>query len=324
MVLVLIVFSTLSLLAFGLCHRVRLEIKMARMRGDDLRAYYLALGGLNRAVAALRQGQDGMQDVVHFGQVWHLNATARQEGFWEDRDDSWHDACCLSYATSDEQGRLNINTSSPAGWMNLPGMNRSILHAIVDWQDADDTPGPSGAESAEYLRRVPKYRAKNEPMAMVWELALVRHVDWLTLVGEDCASHRPPGADGGAAHGLVDFFTVCGDGRVNLNTASEPVLSALPGIEPRVAREIVALRAGADAEPFTGDDRFFASFDDLARIPGLTRGQWDLLREYGRFASRHFRVVSKASVRKDGRPCRLTGTVRRDDAGIRLVLLRRG
>ena len=33
LVLVLIVFSGLSLLAFGLCHRVRLEMRMSQMRG---------------------------------------------------------------------------------------------------------------------------------------------------------------------------------------------------------------------------------------------------------------------------------------------------
>ncbi len=337
LVLVLIVFSVLSLLTFGLCHRVRLQLKTARMRGDALRAHYLALGGINRAMAALRQNEEG--EVDHFGEAWHLNTTAADEGFFEETGVGARVPMELSYATSDEEGRLNINTSSPVGWVNLPGMTESILYSILDWQDPDDSANRMGAESADYLSRAYKYSAKNAPTVMVWELALVKDVDWSLLRGEDVngnmvldagreddgpASWPMDDADGELDRGLVDFFTVYGDGKVNLNTASVEVLSALPGIEPEAAREIVAFRAGSDSQPFTSDDQFLKSFEELGKIPGVTGMQLELLEQYGTFQSSHFRIVSQVLVRPGGRPYRLTGTVRRDEEGVHLVLLRRG
>lgn len=337
MVLVLIVFSSLSLLAFGLCHRVRLELKVVRMRGDDLASYYLALGGLNRAMAALQQqgGEKEDNKLVHFGQPWHLNTTSAQEGFFQDT--RWA-SCSLSYATSDEESRLNINTSSPVGWVNLPGVTESIVRSILDWQDADDSPSPGGVESAEYLRRTPAYKAKNAPTTMVWELAYVNGVDSGLLLGEDVNGNQlldeaendgpatPPmdNADGVLDAGLVDHFTVYGKGKVNLNTASAEVLAGLPGMDLNVARNIVTFRSGSDNQPFTSDDRFFKAFGDLAEIPGVTELQLELLKQYGGFKTDHFRIVSEASIRPSGRPCRLVGTVRRTDEGVQLVLLRQG
>ena len=59
LVLVLAVLSTLSLLALGLCHRARLELKMSRTQSDQLRAYYLAVGGSASSGVRDWSGQGG-------------------------------------------------------------------------------------------------------------------------------------------------------------------------------------------------------------------------------------------------------------------------
>jgi len=339
LVLVLIVFSGLSLLALGLCHRTRLELRMARMRGDDLRAFYLALGGVNRAVSALRKDLAEREDeVVHFGQPWHLATSAAAEGFFVDLDDTWRTASSLFYATTDEEGRLNIRTSSPAGWLALPGMDEAAIHAILDWEDEDDTPEPQGAETADHYMRQPyPYRAKNAPIGSVWELARLAGIDRRRLLGEDAngngaldvneddgaASWPPDNMDGSLDHGLIDHFTVCGDGKVNLNTANRAVLSALPGVEPADAEEVVSFRAGPDRLTFTADDRYFASPDDVAKVSNLSPTAQELLAEYGTCTSRHFRVVSQASVRQDGPLVSLWALVSRTDGEVQVVFLRR-
>jgi len=315
LVLVLAVMSALSLLALGLCHRARLELKMARIRSEQVRSHYLAIGGLQRALLAIRGDAD--EKIDHFGEAWRLATSAEQEGLLTVAGESpgeergGGDDARVYYAVSDEEGLLNVNTGSPATWMILPGMDETIASAIPDWQDADESPMRGGAESSYYERLDEPYRAKNEPMALIWELALVKGVEWTALVGA-----------GPGAAGLVDRFTVCGDGKINLNTASAEVLSTLPGIGPEGARALAEWRVGSDGRPFTADDRFFSAGGDVVQVPGLTERQAELLMEYGSVSTRHFRVYVEARVRPEGRPYRLSAGVRRNDGELRLIWVR--
>ena len=280
---------------------------------------------MNRAVLALRKDlAEREQDVVHYGQKWRLNTTAAEEGFFAEMDDAWRDTCTLSYATSDEESRLSISQSSPAGWLELPGVTKPILDSILDWEDEDDSPNPQGAESADYLRQPQPYRSKNSPMTTIVELGLVMGVDPQRLFGEDANGNGlldpneddgsktwpADNADGKVDLGLIDFFTIYGNKQVNLNTASAEVLSALQGIESEHVQHVLAYRWGPDRQPFTVDDQYFSSAEDLSKadLQPLERG---LLEEQGKFASQYFRVISHASVRKDGPGVRLWATISR-------------
>lgn len=333
LVLVLIVFSALSLIALGMAHRYRLELKMTQMRGNEMRAYYLALGGINRAIVALRQPADPQDgEVVHYGQAWHVSTSAATEGFFEEMGDSWRASCELSYSVTDEEGRLNLNNSSPAGWTNLPGVTRPMVDSILDWIDDDDSPRPEGAESADYLRQPYPYRAKNAPMGMVWELGYVANVGWRRTVGDG----KPAAGEGGTAvsdppddiqthsgRGLADFFTVYGDGKVNLNTADTEVLAALPGISRQAAEDIVGYRAGQDRQAFTPDDRFFHTFEDLKLVEGLSDQTRELLQQYCCLKSQDFRIVSSARVREGGPVTQLVAIARRSQGDTKVVLVTR-
>jgi len=61
-----------------------------------------------------------------------------------------------------------------------------------------------------------------------------------------------PGIDDSLALAVAPYVTVWGDGTVNVNSASEPVLAALPGIGAAVARSIVRRREMG--EVFTSPD----------------------------------------------------------------------
>lgn len=315
MVLVLAVMSALSLLALGLCHRVRLELKVARMRSEQVRSHYLAIGGLERALLAIRGDTDDKID--HPGESWRLATSAEQEGLLTAAGESPDAGQAggfnprVYYEVSDEEARLNVNTGSPATWLVLPGMDETIASAILDWQDADESPIRSGAESSHYERLDESHRAKNKPIALIWELALVKGVEWKAFVGR-----------GSGQSGLVDWFTASGDGKVNLNTAGAEVLSTLPGIGPEGARALAEWRMGLDGESFTADDRFLSTCEEVGQIPGLTERQAELLMEYGSVATGSFRVYVEARARPDGRPCRLSAGVRRDEGELRVIWVR--
>lgn len=100
--------------------------------------------------------------------------------------------------------------------------------ALADWIDADDMVRPGGAELADYVTMDSPYAPLNAPLDRLDDLAHVLHV------GDALAASVAP------------YVTVASDGLVNLNSAPEPVLAALPGIGRARARDIVARRAGGE------------------------------------------------------------------------------
>lgn len=70
---------------------------------------------------------------------------------------------------------------------------------------------------------------------------------------------RVPGVDNALALALAPYVTVSSDGLVNVNSAPEPVLAALPGIGPAKARALVDRRDGGEV---------FLSTDPFRPAPG--------------------------------------------------------
>jgi general secretion pathway protein K len=133
---------------------------------------------------------------------------------------------------------------------------RMIINSLKDWLDSGDddaVTGISGAESAYYQRLNPPYRCKNGPMAHTGEMARVRGVTPDLFKGSDL---HP---------GLETFVTVFGEGsagrqetffsgRVNINTAPLPVVSALlPPSLAGLAADIVAFRDEKGQKGFIND-----------------------------------------------------------------------
>ena len=136
---------------------------------------------------------------------------------------------------TDPATRVNINTADSAMLTRLLGMD-SLVGALIDWRDADDTPLASGAERDWYLarRRLPP---RNGDFASVSELRYVR------------------GFEGAAFDVVSPFLTTRGDGRINPSIAPVEVLAALPLMDPIRARWIVAnrqaRRGGGDSTEVT-------------------------------------------------------------------------
>lgn len=85
----------------------------------------------------------------------------------------------------DESSKLNINVASSTKLQDLPGMTPTAADSIVDWVDADSTPGANGAESDFYGQLFEPYDAKNAPFETVEELMLVNGWSSDMLFGYD-------------------------------------------------------------------------------------------------------------------------------------------
>ncbi len=192
------------------------------------------------------------------------------------------------FSLVDEGSKLNLNLATQEMLEYLPNMSADFAAAIVDWRDEDDEASENGAEGDAYGRLNPPRQIKNAPFDTVDELMLVYGADPLLVYGEDAnyngildtnendGDTSPPAdnANGSLDFGLVEYVTVYGkvpqedEGeqnsdnanesgeetlQVNVNTASEAVLSVLPGMDTSKAQQLVSYRAtqgplGADIE----------------------------------------------------------------------------
>jgi general secretion pathway protein K len=99
-----------------------------------------------------------------------------------------------------------------------------LAQAILDWRDEDEIPRINGGEREEYLEEGALVLPPNRDFVDVDEL---RHVRGMTPEIYVLA----------APH-----LTLIGDGRINLNSAPEAVLSSIPGLDRTGVTEILRLR----------------------------------------------------------------------------------
>jgi general secretion pathway protein K len=101
-----------------------------------------------------------------------------------------------------------------------------LAQAIMDWRDGDDLHRARGAEREDYLALGAAVLPENRPFERLSDL---RHV--LGMTAEIYALVRP-------------YLTLLGTGQVNLNSASRPVILALPGMTDRSVAIVLRRRSG--------------------------------------------------------------------------------
>jgi general secretion pathway protein K len=178
----------------------------------------------------------------------------------------------------DSRARLNLNLADEPELTRLvlgagipPDRAAHLVDAILDWRDPDEVPRARGAETERYRTRRPPALPRNARFESVEELREV----W--SVGSD--DYRL----------LAPHLTVHGDGRVNVNTASLPVLLSLPGVDLRAARQIIARRATR---------RYSNVYEVLAELPyqgQQAQDQAAILLDHVAFSPRTIEILSAAA-----------------------------
>lgn len=106
----------------------------------------------------------------------------------------------------------------------------------------------------------------------------------------------------GQGAGLRDVLTVWGDratkGMLNVNTASASVLSRIPDMEPAVVEQIMTYRNGPDGQPYTQDDRAFASLQAIAQKTNVSAEKLAPIYSHCKTDSRYFTITAHASRRR--------------------------
>ncbi|HLA48006.1 MAG: hypothetical protein A3D20_03465 [Nitrospinae bacterium RIFCSPHIGHO2_02_FULL_39_82] len=266
LILILWVVTLLSVIVNTFAWMVRTEAQAVGNFQEETKAYYLARGGFQRTIMELLKNQglpaeeapgeglklDGRVNMVHF-----------QDGYAEVR-------------VVDEGGKIDINVASRDDLirvftaLKIEGENKDVIaDSMLDWIDENDLHRLNGAEN-DYYRSLPEpYMAKDGPFSMVDELLWVRGItpeifynftanrshEWSE--GEANIS----GEEGRFGTGLESIFTVyTGSNKVNINTASMTLLTAIPGIGEAQAEKIIAIREGNPFRDMRDLTKVVASF----------------------------------------------------------------
>lgn len=238
LMIVLWVMAILMIIVTEFAYTMKVDSAAVSNFKDEAEAYYLASAGVNAALAGISNDYD----FVCAGRGGALVFKKRDNGVL--RDIVMKSAFDLgggkvSFSIEDESGKINVNSASRevlAELLRITGVDMAerdmIADSILDWIDSNDEHYLNGAETDYYSALAHPYKAKNGPADTIEELLLVRGMTPEIFYGTGFVPPELEMAGGGGRReygGIYRFLTVKGDGKLNINTASEAVLEAALG-----------------------------------------------------------------------------------------------
>ena len=252
----LTVFST----QMGLNVRQKITL-LSRLEARD-KLYFLTESGIKKAIALLRADAENKEE------QW----TPQSKAFLHNNE---ADLCNIALSQGvtevsygdliggkveslkkcgmmDEESKINLNKADPATLKRLireiSGLSEEgatdVADAIFDWREFGQSQLVGFASDEYYENLEFPYPPKNADYEIIDELLLVKGVDEELLKA------------------LGDYLTVYGEGKININTASYPVLSAL-GLDRELVDKILKVRRGPDGLEASLDDHIFVNTYDI-------------------------------------------------------------
>jgi general secretion pathway protein K len=293
----LLVMAILTVVVLEFSYEVRVDAALTGNSFLALEAEYAARSGVTFCKAMIRQ--DAADDLA-------LPAGQRTDNLMEE----WAlvpesipvgRGSMVTTAIVDEDGKLCINRvinpkTYKADDKALLQLERLLAEfdmppettdTVLDWVDFDAVQREAGAEG-DYYRTLPvPYVCKNTWFDSIDELVLVEGFTQDVVFGQRAPLEVTLFGEEEPLRGLADYLSVFGGrgGRVNVNTAPEPVLRAVFGQDTEVPSSIVASRENAP----------FENMADLKqRVPAVIA-----MKEIGKsvaFRSNRFSIVSEGVI----------------------------
>lgn len=326
LVLVLIVVSAMTIVAFGLAHQTRIEMRLSKTASEQTILENLAFSGLEIAKAILSEKELTPEQTANVCMFYPAKDTLK---LFEQLKLPLAKDVQVVFRITDESSLLDLNKSNSAIWENIPYFGREKRACILDWADGDSDTNPDGAETDYYEKLEKPLVCKNAPFACLKELLLVKNITRDGYLGNILKTDplNPddiellPDSDSTQQMPLINTFTVFGQETVNINTVSGTILSMLPGLDQQAADTVLTYRDGPDGAPNTNDDRFLKKTEDIAQMEGLTALQKELLGQYCCFNSDTFRVFSLA--KNNNQTYLLMSTIRSTEKNPQIICVER-
>lgn len=276
LIAVLLVLAFVAVVGAEFAYSMRLEATAARMYKETLIATHLAEAGLEQAIreivsefAFVGLGNDKDLDAdAECPLVFYTSAKLALKRL--PHRNVPLGAGQFTYCITDEEARLNLNTSPPdrvGRLLERLGLERQardvVVDSLQDWRDPNEEHRLNGAESEDtYLKLPVPYRSKNGNLDSLAELIQIKGVTAKLLDGEE---GRP---------GLAGLVTVKTPGQININTVRQEVVRAL-GLSDAEFTEIEqARRLGPySSSRFSGRGLAFTSRTFRIEALGLVDGQ---------------------------------------------------
>jgi len=167
-----------------------------------------------------------------------------------------------------EEARLNINVLLASGdkvllprllasWGLKPQQISALHDALRDWIDPDDKISLNGAEKRAYEKAGFEGMPFNRPFKEIEEMLMVRGMSQLNAMRPDWR----------------EWFTVMGDGRVDVNEARAELIALVANVPVQRVTPLITLRAGRDGALHTRDDSRISSAVQVAQLLGVYQPQ---------------------------------------------------
>jgi general secretion pathway protein K len=93
-----------------------------------------------------------------------------------------------------------------------------------------------------------------------------------------------------------DFFTIWGDGKIDVNLADADTMALITGVSRATADKFVKYRWGFDGKPYTLDDRIYNSMDEVRAGLGMSAEQFQLVQDFLSLTSAVDRIESTGTI----------------------------
>ena len=250
LIVVLLIISLLAAMTVDFSYASRVDLTLAGLDRDTMRARTLARSGYQFAKALLVDDQnsyDGPDDLWARTDVLMMAQAFLAEGEG------------LNVRIIDENSKFNLNSLvTDRGRVNtrayeqferlldVLGLDSSLAASLVDWIDPDSDVTAGGAEDNYYRSR--QRVCKNAPIDSLRELVLIKGYTPSVIWGDE------------SRKGLLPFVTIHSDNRININTAGKIVLQSLDDeITEDLAKAIISYR----------NSTTFENNNDLKEVSGV-------------------------------------------------------
>jgi len=247
----------LSLIALGFGRRARLEVHAAAYEMDQLTGRLLAHAAIEAGMAKLRESFNQNPEFQSLSDAWAKEQTVPAEEILGPDAADFASAVTVTYLIVDENRKININKADENFLRNFDLLPSSAARDIIARRLGEDKV-TSGDDN--------EFGAPEELL----ELKNVDVSDWL---GDPDSSELS----------LCDAVTVYGSGKINVNTAPEEVIAAIPGLNKRAASAIV-------------ESRPFKDFSKLEKLIDVDSEHVSLIEKYCTPTSSHFTITGKAQM----------------------------
>jgi general secretion pathway protein K len=236
LVLIMILFLCSLVLLFG--YESRIESELTVHFRDETKAYYLAKSAIDLAAWVI-EADDPKTD--NYTESWALGVFPFPLPEGEIKGQIDDESAKISLASLFPQGQEIPDIDFYKNLVRLfdiLGYDSNILEAVLDWIDPDDVPrGLYGAEDNFYRSLKNPYETRNGVMESTYELFLIRGFTIQMILGTVEGERKL-----GFPDGLINYLTAYQTNKININTASLPVLAALNERMDRSEAEVIQKR----------------------------------------------------------------------------------